>query len=66
MYNDFVYYFQIGRPNMRLALKTVSHSHPNRCARGFDGFFTWLYMTEVSQHVSEDDFIHLCNLAVHG
>jgi hypothetical protein len=51
---------------MRLALKTVSHSNPNRSARGFDGFFTWLYMTEVSQHVSEDDFIHLCNLAVHG
>ena len=61
-----MYYFQIGRPKMRHALKTVSHSNPNRSARGFDGFFTWLYMTEVSQHVSEDDFIHLCNLAVHG
>ena len=60
------YHFQIGKPNMRQALKSVTLSNPERKVKGFDGFFTWLYMTEVSHHVSEEDFIHLCNLAVQG
>ena len=51
---------------MRRALKTVSHYSPTQSVGGISRFFTWLYMIEVSHYVSENDFIHLCNLAVHG